>query len=92
MDTDRFPFDDSPNTACFTCRHVLDRRAAVAFISHDDDGYWQFLCKKRHRTSDGRIVSLEEILTLAPDVAGAASLDFGHRAESDGKGGWREIE
>lgn len=40
----KFPFSDAPNTACFTCRHVLEENRPIRYVSHDEDGYWQFLC------------------------------------------------
>lgn len=40
----KFPFSDTPNTACFTCRHVLEENRPIRYVSHDEDGYWQFLC------------------------------------------------
>ena len=39
----KFPFSDAPNTACFTCCHVLDENKPILYVSHDEDGYWQFL-------------------------------------------------
>ena len=31
---DRFPFADAPNTACFTCRHVLEEHKPILYVSH----------------------------------------------------------
>ena len=36
----KFPFSDEPNTACFTCRHVLEENRPIRYVSHDEDGYW----------------------------------------------------
>lgn len=55
---DRFPFADAPNTACFNCRHVLEEHKPILYVSHDEDGYWQFLCGGSHKEEDARVVSL----------------------------------
>lgn len=47
-----FPFDDNPHTACIVCRHVLNKEGAITYITHDEDGMWQFLCSKEHTTDD----------------------------------------
>lgn len=31
----KFPFSDEPNTACFTCRHVLEENRPIRYVSHD---------------------------------------------------------
>ena len=46
----KFPFSDAPNTACFTCRHVLEENRPIRYVSHDEDGYWQFLCRGWKKT------------------------------------------
>lgn len=53
-----FPFDDDPHTACIVCRHVLNKEEAITYITHDEDGMWQFICDKEHSMDDARIVSL----------------------------------
>lgn len=78
-----FPFADAPNTACFTCRHVLDEGKPVLYVSHDDDGFWQFLCGSTHSEADARIVSLAEILKTDGSVADLAQLDYGEYAEAE---------
>ncbi len=84
-----FPFEDSPNTACFTCRHVLNNGKPILYISHDEDGYWQFLCGGQHIVSDARIVSLAEILEIDATITDLAQLDYGEYAEAkDEKSDW----
>ena len=79
----RFPFSDSPNTACFTCCHVLDEHAPILYVSHDEDGYWQFLCGREHTPEEARVVSLEDILCTDGSVADLAGLDHGEYAEAE---------
>ena len=50
-----FPFNDDPRTACIVCNHVLNKEEPITYISHDEDGMWQFLCGKEHTTDDARI-------------------------------------
>ena len=78
-----FPFSDPPDTACFTCRHVLDEHRPILYVSHDEDGCWQFLCGESHTLEDARIVSLADILQIDGSVADLADLDRGEYAEAE---------
>ena len=64
MKNKKFPFSDAPNTACFTCCHVLEENKPILYVSHDEDGYWQFLCGGNHKEEDARVVSLASILSI----------------------------
>ena len=37
-DNRKFPFEDSPDTACITCYHVLEGYKPILYVSHDEDG------------------------------------------------------
>ena len=78
-----FPFADAPNTATFTCCHVLNKERPILHVSHDEDGYWQFLCGAEHSEEEARIVSLLEILQLDPGVSDLAQMERGCYAESN---------
>jgi hypothetical protein len=78
-----FPFSDSPDTACFTCCHVLDEHKPILYVSHDEDGYWQFLCGGIHKEEDAKIVSLATILEIDDSVIALAGLDYGEYSERD---------
>lgn len=78
-----FPFADEPNTACFTCCHVLDEKKPILYVSHDEDGDWQFLCGGMHKDEDVRIVSLASILSIDETMSAFAKLDYGQCAESE---------
>ena len=78
-----FPFSDTPDTACFTCRHVLEQHRPILYVSHDEDGYWQFLCGGSHTEADVKIVSLAEILKIDSSVAALVELDYGECAEAE---------
>lgn len=77
----QFPFADSPNTATFTCCHVLNGERPILYVSHDEDGYWQFLCGCVHSEDEARIVSLYDIMEINPSVGDLAQLDYGYCAE-----------
>jgi hypothetical protein len=84
-----FPFEDAPNTLCFTCCHVVNEHHPILYISHDEDGLWQFLCGKTHSVEEAVVVSLAEILKLDPKVGDFASLGYGESAMADSKtSGW----
>ena len=79
----RFPFPDAPDTACFTCCHVLEAHKPILYVSHDEDGFWQFLCGGNHTEEEARIVSLAAILKLDASMADLAELDYGEFAEAE---------
>ena len=64
----KFPFADAPNTACFTCRHVLEENRPIRRVCHDEDGYWQFLCGGSHTEEDARVVSLAFVWEMDESV------------------------
>lgn len=82
----KYPFAESPNTACITCCHIMDGTDCIRFVSHDDeDGMWQFLCGREHETEDARLVSLESIFEIDNSVRELADMPCGHQAERDTK-------
>ncbi|WP_295131162.1 hypothetical protein [uncultured Catenibacterium sp.] len=72
-----FPFDDDPRTACIVCSHVLNKVEPITYISHDEDGMWQFLCEKEHTMDDAKVVALEEVYALDPSIAEVADMPCG---------------
>lgn len=80
----RFPFADAPETMCFTCCHILNDNEPIAYITHDEDGYWQFLCGRNHTEDEARIVSLVEMLKIDRSVAKLAHLNRGEYAKKHG--------
>ncbi|MBQ8514164.1 MAG: hypothetical protein IJ496_02065 [Ruminococcus sp.] len=83
MNSKKFPFADSPDTACFTCRHVLEDNKPILYVSHDEDGCWQFLCGENHAEDDAIIVSLAKILSIDESMEALAELDYGEYAEAE---------
>ncbi len=78
-----FSFSDQPNTAVFVCSHVLKRERPILLASHDEDGYWQFLCGYNHSDGDAKIISLYSAYELDNSIEKLADLDYGHRVERE---------
>lgn len=83
--SNKFPFMDKPNTATFVCCHVLNKERPILRVTHDEDGYWQFLCGGNHNIDDAQIVSLQFAYELDKSVAEVANMDYGHIAERKDK-------
>jgi len=79
----KYVFADSADTLCFTCCHVLEENKPIRYISHDEDGCWQFLCGQNHTQEEARVVSLAEIVGIDKEVNKLAYLKYGEYAEKD---------
>ncbi len=77
-----FPFADGPHAVCMTCRHILEEHKPITFVFHDKDS-WQFLCGESHEMTDGRMVSLDEIMYIDERMKFFANLECGDYAEMD---------
>ena len=76
-----FPFREQRDTAVLTCSHVLDGKAPILYVTHDEeDGMRQFLCGAGHTVSEARLVSLEEILSLDSTVGALSEMPPGYFA------------
>lgn len=80
MMNQNFPFEDEPNTATFICDHVMNKQRPILYGSHDEDGYWQFLCGDRHTEEQAKIVSLKYVYDLDPSIGALADLPYGKSA------------
>lgn len=77
-----WPFADAENTACFSCRHVLDDGQPVLRVAHDDDdGAWQFLCGESHELEDAKLVCLGCMIVGDRSLAELSDLPLGWCAE-----------
>ena len=84
-----FPFYDKPNTAVFTCVHVLNKERPILHITHDENGDWQFLCGDNHREDEARIISLAEAYDIDKSVGKLAKMEYGSCADrEDGNSDW----
>jgi hypothetical protein len=87
-------FEDAENTACFSCRHVMDEGSPILRVAHDeDDGAWQFLCGELHDSEDARLVCLGCMIVRDRQLMALADLPVGWCAGRDDIGsGWvREL-
>lgn len=80
-----FPFEDLPNTAAFVCCHVLNGEKPILRVSHDEDGYWQFLCGGEHKTEDAKIISLKAAYEIDTSTGGLSDMEYGKTAERKNK-------
>ena len=78
-----FPFKDSPNTA--VCKHFMCGERPALFVSHDDDGYWQFMCGDEHAQEDARVIGLEEAFRIDESIGAVADMPYGYYCERDSK-------
>lgn len=84
-----FPFRDKPNTAVFTCVHVLNQERPILHVTHDEDGDWQFLCGASHGVDEARVIALVEAYELDPSVGTLAHMGYGHIADrTDADSNW----
>lgn len=70
-------FDDPPNVACFSQRQIISGLKPILFVTHDDDGYWQFLDGGDAKNEEAVIVGLTEIVALDSSVTQLADLPYG---------------
>jgi hypothetical protein len=76
-----FRFDEAPNTAVMTCRHII-AGAPIVLVSHDVEGDWQFLCEQEsHDSAHLLIVCLGHLTERDPSINDVASMCTGHHAE-----------
>lgn len=70
-------FADDLNTAVITTKYVLAGHSPILFVSHFDDGYWQFSGPENDLPDeDYRVVSLDEIIKIDSSVLEIADLPY----------------
>jgi len=77
-----FAFREDPRTGVYSCSHVLDG-APILYVTHDQEGDWQFLCGHTHEPAEGRLLCLAEVVAGDPSLQSLAGLRHGHRAERE---------
>ena len=82
-----YRFDQSGDTACITCSHVMDEGAPVLFVTHDaDDGGWQFLCGREHDIEDAIVIGMGHIIDMDPTLNGLHDMPEGYGASRESLG------
>jgi hypothetical protein len=85
--SEAWPFEEPPNVAVFTSKHIIRQGKPVLLVSHDeDDGGWQFHYGGAVSDSDAMIVALREVFRRHPELAELADLPRGWKAERVGPG------
>jgi len=81
-----WPFLDPPNTVVFTRVRILDEGDWVHYVTHDEDGAWQFHPSSGPATvKEAAVVSLRGMLEREPRIGELADLSLGWQA-------WRETK
>jgi len=82
-----WPFDSSPNVACFTLRPIVDGVQPVLMASRDaDDGAWQFLTGDAFDMAEAMLVSLKSMVVLDSTLLELADIPSGWMAWRDRAG------
>ena len=80
-----YKFKEAKNTACISCKHIVDDNDPILYVSHDaDDGGWQFLCgRDSHLEEDAKVIGLEEITVIDPQINYIADMPLGVLGERE---------
>jgi hypothetical protein len=84
-------FEESLNAYVFTTKYVLKEGHPIVYVSHDDDGDWQFLGKADNlKEEDAMVISLGEMIEYDSTILEIADLPKGHEAtRKDRSSQWR---
>ena len=77
MRTESWSFKEPPDVAVFSVRDTAFGGKPILFVSHDEDGDWQFLTGEPARKEDAVVIGLKEIVELDSSVATLADLPTG---------------
>lgn len=82
MPAAEWPFADPKNVATFTVADIVERRAPILLVCHDEeDGGWQFLTGgDLPPQEEWKLVVLSTIVGLDPSVKELADLPLGYSA------------
>lgn len=79
-------FKESLNTACFTTKFVMREGSDIVYVSHDDDGYWQFHGDEdASDESTAMVVGLGEIIKIDASVLEVSHMERGYEAFRENK-------
>lgn len=74
-------FEEGLNTHIFTTKYVLKGDSPIVYVSHDDDGDWQFLGKENNlKEEDAMVISLGEMIEYDSTILEIADLPKGQEA------------
>lgn len=71
----------------FTTRFVVSEKSPIVYVSHDEDGDWQFFgAESDVKTEDGSIVSIASILKIDHSIEELLDMPRGGEARRKSKG------
>ncbi|MEO8237304.1 MAG: hypothetical protein ABI576_04285 [Flavobacterium sp.] len=75
-------FKETPNIAVFTTRFVLKENKEITYVTHDEDGAWQFFSNDRFESFEevAAVVSLSQIIKKDKTLLKIADLPLGYLA------------
>ena len=83
FDHTEWPFEEPTNGLAYTTRRVIKDEYPILFVSHDNDGDWQFLCGTTNDSADGCIICLGCIYQRDKSLSLLADLPIGWQACRD---------
>jgi len=82
-----WPFDQPKNCGTILSRAVMDGKAVIQWVSHDEDDHaWQFLDNDTIEPEQAALVCLSHVLEIDPTVIEVADLEPGWIATREKKG------
>ena len=73
-------FEDDLQIYVFTTRFVMKNNSPITFITHDENGDWQFMSDDDFEENDAMVVSLEEMIWHDSSILEVADLPYEHKA------------
>lgn len=89
-----FPFKDNESSSVITCTHILESKAAILYVSRDeDDGTWTFLCGLGHESNEVKKSTLKHMYDIDNSLSNVADLEMGFFRERDSvSSDWKKPE
>ena len=73
-------FNIEMKTAVFTTKFVVQNDSPIVYVSHDEEGDWQFLGIGKVSINDAVVLSLKEISKIDKTILELSNLTTGHSA------------
>ena len=77
MKASDWPFQEAKNTAVITLKRIIDGTQPIRYVTHDEDGGWQFLDGDNVTEEDAATVSLQYVAEMDPSIHSLADLPVG---------------
>jgi hypothetical protein len=73
-------FDQTPDTACITCRSVVEGAAVLSVTHYDEDDSWAFLDGQPYDMRTALVVAMQTVISVHPSLTDIADLPPGWSA------------